>query len=114
MTVQDKARELASQLKASEEYICYSSLKEQAFKSETTRALVKEYHSLQMLSQAASIKGERDEDALNQLARIGEVLQFNKEASEYLIAEYKLNTMLGDVYKILAEAVEVDLGMFEV
>lgn len=114
MTVQEKARELAAQLKASEEYISYSALKEQAFKSDTTRALVKEYHSLQMRAQAASIKGERDEDALNQLTRIGEVLQFNKEAAEYLMAEFKLNKMLGDVYKILAEAVEVDLGMFEV
>lgn len=114
MTIEDKARDLANELRTCEEYKTYKESKERAFASETTRALIKEYHTLQMKAQAASIKGERDADAITQLSRIGEILQFNKEASDYLIAEYKLNSMLGNVYKILAEAAEVDLGMFEV
>ena len=50
---------------------------------------------------------------MERLQKIGEVLQLNRDASDFLLAEYKLNVMLGDVYKILAEAIDIDLGMLE-
>ena len=40
-------------------------------------------------------------------------LQLNPDASAYLMAEYRLNTMLGDVYKILADGIDLDLGLSE-
>ena len=54
-----------------------------------------------------------DDEALEKLQKIGELLQLNKEASDYLLAEFRLNRMLGDVYKILAEAIDVDLSALE-
>ena len=50
---------------------------------------------------------------MERLQKVGEILQLNREASEFLIAEYRLNIMLSDVYKILAEAIDIDLGMLE-
>ena len=38
---------------------------------------------------------------------------FDADASAYLMAEFRLKRMLGDVYKTLAEAVEIDLGALE-
>lgn len=50
---------------------------------------------------------------MERLQKIGEVLQLNPDASAYLMAEYRLNTMLGDVYKILADGIDLDLGLSE-
>ena len=59
------------------------------------------------------INGDRDNEAVKKLQKIGELLQFDADASAYLLAEFRLKRMLGDVYKILAEAVDVDLGPLE-
>ncbi|MBR0135416.1 MAG: YlbF family regulator [Clostridia bacterium] len=50
---------------------------------------------------------------MEKLQKLGELLQMDKAASEYLIAEYCLSRMVGDVYRILAEAVGFDLSMLE-
>ena len=50
---------------------------------------------------------------MTQLQKLGEILMLNQEASAYLMAEFRLNQMLGDVYKILAEAIDVDLGALD-
>ena len=59
------------------------------------------------------MQGKKDDALLEKLQKIGEVLQFDKNASAYLIAEYQMNRMLSDVYKILAEAIDVDLSALE-
>ena len=111
--IYDKARELARELSECEEYQTYCKTKEAAMANETTRALIKELHQLQIRAQAAMVSGEKDEEAMERLQKIGEILQFNHDAAEFLTAEFRLNRMLGDVYKILAEAIDVDLGMLE-
>ena len=66
-----------------------------------------------MRAQASMMSGEKDEEAMGRLQKIGEILQFNNDAASFLTAEFRLNRMLGDVYKILAEAIDIDLGMLE-
>ena len=83
--IYDKARDLAKAMAESEEYVSYKNAKEKAFANDTTKALLKEYMTLQL----------------------------NPDASAYLMAEYRLNTMLGDVYKILADGIDLDLGLSE-
>ena len=34
-------------------------------------------------------------------------------AAAYLMAEYRLNALLGEIYKLLAKAVDLDLGALE-
>lgn len=113
MVIYDKARELSRLMAESGEYKAYKETREKAFQNDTTKALIKEYHQLQMQAQAAMVQGQKDDAALERLQKIGEVLQLNRDASDYLMAEYRLNVMLSDVYKILAEAIDVDLGMLE-
>ena len=57
--------------------------------------------------------GQKDEELMTQLQKLGEILMLNQDASAYLMAEFRLNQMLGDVYKILAEAIDVDLGALD-
>ena len=64
-------------------------------------------------AQGAIVSGKKDDEAIERIQKIGEVLQLNPDASAYLLAEYRLNTMLGDVYKILADGVDLDLGISE-
>ncbi|MDD3401127.1 MAG: YlbF family regulator [Eubacteriales bacterium] len=111
--VYDHARALANDLRTSEEYEKYKTAKEAAYANESTKNLIAEYHKLQMKAQAAYLSGEKNDEQMEQLQKLGEVLQFNPAASEFLLAEYRLNTMLGDVYKILADAIDVDLSALE-
>ena len=111
--VYDKANELAQDIRNSEEYREYKTTKEKAFENQTTASLIKEYHKLQITAQAAMVTGNKDDDSMQRLQKIGELLQMNHDASAFLMAEYRLNRMVSDIYKILAEAIEVDLGMLE-
>lgn len=111
--VYDKARELARMLSESDEYKAYKDTRERAFANDTTKALLKEYNALRIRAQGAVVSGKKDEECLARLQKIGEVLQLNRDASDYLIAEYRLNTMLGDVYRILAEALDLSLDALE-
>ena len=111
--VYDKANELAQDIKNSEEYREFKATKKKAFENQTTASLIKEYHKLQITAQAAMVTGNKDDESLQRLQKIGELLQMNHDASAVLMAEYRLNRMVSDIYKILAEAIDVDLGMLE-
>lgn len=111
--IYDNAHTLAAALKSSEEYAALRAARETAFANETTKGLIAQYHQLQVRSQAAAVSGKKDEALLSQLQRLGEFLQLDPAASAYLLAEYRLSRMLGDVYKILGEAIDVDLSALE-
>jgi len=111
--VYDTARTLASELKNSEEYRVFRETRDRAMRNETTKSLIAEYHRLQVQAQAGAMQGKTDRELLEKMQKIGEVLQFDADASAFLMAEYRMNRLLADVYKILAEAVDVDLSMLE-
>ena len=109
----DDAKVLADKLRASEEYQTYREAKERACASEATAALLDEFYALRMKAQAASVAGKSDTEVTEKLQKLGELLQFDAAAAEYLMAEYRLNALLGEIYKILAKAVDLDLGALE-
>ncbi len=109
----DTAHRLAAEIKASGEYSDYALARERANENATTRALIEEYNRLQIRAQAASIMGERSDEALQKLQKVGELLQFDQDGANYLLCEYRLKAMLADLYKILADAAGVDLGSLE-
>ena len=111
--VYDTAKLLANELKSSIEYREYAEAKARAMEKGATRTLIGEYNKLQIRAQAAMISGDTESEALKKLQKIGELLQFDADASAYMMAEFRLKRMLGDVYKILADAVEIDLGALE-
>lgn len=109
----DDAQLLADKLRASEEFTAYRDAKERAYASETTAALLNEFYALRMKIQGSAVAGTPDAGATEKLQKLGELLQFDPAAAEYLMAEYRLNTLLGDIYKLLAKAVDLDLGALE-
>ena len=108
----DDAKILADKLRSSEEYQTYREAKERAYAQPATAALLDEFYALRMKAQAASVAGTPDAETTEKLQKLGELLQFDT-AAEYLLAEYRLNALVGDIYKILAKAVDLDLGALE-
>lgn len=112
MTPYDQAHALARSLKESDEYREFSRLKEIAYEDATNKALLDEYKKLQFRLQAKMASGESlpDED-MQRLQQIGTLLQFNPDVANYLLAEFRFQRLLTDVFKILADVAGVDLDM---
>ena len=112
MYIYDKANELARLIQESAEYKAYKELKDKLYADDKTKALLTEYKKHQFEAQAAYLSGrEPDAEAMEHLKKLGEVLQFNREVTEFFSAEYRFNTMIGDIYKIIGEACDIDLGL---
>lgn len=109
MLVYDKAHELANEIKKNADYIEYAHLKEIVMADEKNKLLLADYKKLQLEAQAMYITGnEPKEETMQQLKKLGELLAFNPDVTAYFAAEYRLQTMVGDIYKILGDA--CDLG----
>ena len=112
MNPYDQAHELARALKESEEYREFTRLKEVAYDDGTNKALLDEYKRLQFRLQAKVAAGETlPPDDMQRLQQIGALLQFNPDVSAYLMAEFRFQRMLSDIFKILADVAGIDLDM---
>ena len=112
MNPYDQAHALAKALKESEEYREYQRLKTVAYEESTNKALLDEYKKLQFRMQAKLAAGETmPEDYFRRLQQIGALLQYNPDVSAYLMAEFRFQRMLSDIFKILADVAGVDLDM---
>lgn len=112
MNPYDQAHALARALKDSDEYREFARLKEIAYEDGTNKALLDEYKRLQFRLQAKAASGESlpDED-MQRLQQIGTLLQFNPDVSAYMMAEFRFQRLLSDIFKILADVAGVDLDM---
>ena len=112
MNPYDQAHALARALKESDEYREYMRLKETAYDASTNKALLDEYKKLQFRLQARLAAGESmPQEDMQRLTQIGALLQFNPDVSAYLMAEFRFQRMLSDIFKILADVAGVDLDM---
>ena len=110
MNPYDLAHQLAKSMKESEEYREYQRLRESAYEDETNRALLDEYKRLQFRMQAKLASGETmPEEDFQRLQQIGTLLQFNPDVSSYLLAEFRFQRMLSEIFKILADVANIDL-----
>ena len=114
MYLYDKAHELAAEIKKSPEFIEYKKLKDEVLADEGTKNLVTQYKSLQFEGQAAVMAGQQpSEELLDKLKKLGEVLAFNPKVTDYFAAEYRFNTIVSDIYKIIGDACELNTALFE-
>ncbi len=108
--VYDTANLLAKQLRETEEYTQYHRLREIAYDDSTNKALLDELKRLQFKMQAKAASGERpaDED-MQKLMQITSLLQLNQDASAYLLAEFRFQKLIADIYKILGDVAGIDI-----
>ena len=105
MLVYDKAHALAEEIKKSDDYKEYARLKALVTADEKNRLLLSDYKKLQLEAKAGYIAGNTpSEEMMDKLKKLGEVLSFNSDMTAYFAAEYRFQTMVGDVYKIIGDA----------
>lgn len=114
MNIYDTANKLASELKQDEKVKKYLELKEVILADETNKTLMKKYKKLQFEAQTLLLSGGKlSDEQQEEIKKLGELLQFNKEISEFLSLEYFVNQILTDIYRIIGEAVDIDLSFME-
>ena len=114
MEVTDKARELAALLRESAEYGEYKALKDKIERDENDKSMLDAYRKLRFELQTVYFSGQTpDGDKLERLNKLGEVLQFNPEISGFITAEYRLNRLVSEVYRIIGEAADVDVNFLK-
>ena len=112
MNVYDLAHQLAAEMKKSPEYLDYMQAKEKAMENETPKALLDEYKRLQFQLQVSMAGGASpDPKELERLQKLAGVLQMSQEATAYMLAEFRYQRMLAEIYKILGEAGGVDMDL---
>jgi cell fate (sporulation/competence/biofilm development) regulator YlbF (YheA/YmcA/DUF963 family) len=110
VNVYDYAHNLARALKECQEYRTYQSARQRLKAKPSAEQMVKDFHRKQLELQALTLQGkEPSQEQQEGLRKLYEVLSADPDIREYLLAEQRLSVLLSDVYKILGEAIEVDL-----
>lgn len=105
----DAAHNLARSLRDSEEYRRFAELRSQLDGEPNARQMVEDFHRRQLELQTAQMLGrEPDASLMEQAGRLAETLNQHPRIAAYFQAELRLAQLLGDIQKIIAEAVEVE------
>ena len=108
----DAAHRLAQDIKDSEEYRTYHALRETVMADETQAALIREYKKLQAAIQMAALSGrEPDAEEMTRFSGISSLLFTKPEVSQYLMSEMRLQQAMADIFRIITEAADIDLGL---
>lgn len=109
-----KAGELSREIRKSAEYQEYLFARNAAYQTPATRVLVDKYHRLQLQAQGRMMFGGNEKDStMEELQKLGELLQFDNAASRLLMAEYTLRELMADVYNALGSQLDMDVPSFE-
>ena len=106
------AYKVAQEIRDSEEYRTYHDLKDSVMGDETTAALIREYRKLQVTLQMSAMSGQSaDAEDVQRFSGISALLFAKPEVSQYLLAEMRLQQALADIFKIVTEAAEIEIGI---
>ena len=106
------AYKVAQEIRDSEEYRTYHALKDSVMGDETTAALIREYRKLQVTLQMSAMSGQSaDAEDMQRFSGISALLFSKPEVSQYLLAEMRLQQALADIFKIVTEAAEIEIGI---
>jgi cell fate (sporulation/competence/biofilm development) regulator YlbF (YheA/YmcA/DUF963 family) len=107
MNVYDAAHNLASALRESEEYKKFKQLDEEVRKNEDLKNMIDDFQKRQIELQTMQMMGQDlDEEKLNKAQELFEIINKDPKAAEYFQAEMRLNQMMGDISKILGDAMD--------
>ena len=108
----DRAHALAQDIRQSEEYQTYHRLREEVNSDETTAALLKEHKKLSAALQMMALAGQQPPaEDMQRFQGLTTVLFANPAVSQYMMAEMRLQQMLGDILKIITEAADLDIPL---
>ena len=107
MQVYDTVNKLAKEIKESEEYVNYKTAKEVINLNTELKNKIDEFEKARYEEQILTMQtGKPDEEKMKQVQQLYSDLINIDEAKKYFDAELKFNILLGDVNKIISEAVK--------
>lgn len=111
VNVHDYAHNLARALKESPEHKAYTAAKGRLKERPTAEQMVTDFHKKQIELQAAMMQGkEPSAEQQEQIQQLYGIIQGDSDVREYLTAEQRLSVLLNDVYRILGEAMDLQVG----
>lgn len=114
VNVYDYAHSLARALKECPEHKAFQAARGRLKGKPAAEQMVKDFHKKQLELQALALQGKEPTAGQKEaLERLYAIIQGDVDVREYLMAEQRLSIILNDVYKILGEAIEVDLTGLE-
>lgn len=114
MSVYDKSHELARALRECQEHREFKRIKNEVLGIEKNKQMIMDFKKKQFELQAEQLSGkEPSKEKIEQLQQLYTILNANPELSKYFQAEFKFETMISDVYKIIGEAIDVDIDMLK-
>ncbi|MCC5911482.1 MAG: YlbF family regulator [Clostridiaceae bacterium] len=114
MSVYNYAHELASALKGSSEYQAYKRLEAKVKENPEAKVMLEDFRKRHFEVQGLQMTGQQVENSkISDLQNQHKLLMQNPLIAEFMSAEYKLTQMMADIYKILGEALDLDLGGIE-
>lgn len=107
MNVYDTVNRLADEIKQSEEYMNFKAAKQAINLEPEYKIKIAEFEKVRYEEQINSIKtGKSDETKMAEIQNLYKELIEIPEVKKYFDAEFKFNILLGDVNKIISEAVK--------
>lgn len=107
MNVYDTANRLANEIKQSEEYINFKTAKQAINLNQEYKIKIAEFEKARYEEQINSIQnGKSDANKMAEIQNLYTGLIEIPEIKKYFDAEFKFNILLGDVNKIISEAVK--------
>lgn len=108
--VYDSAHRLASSIKASPEYADFRLAAAKLKSERSSMEMLRDFRTRQFELQSRMLQGQDvSDEEQEKLEQLSEIVTSHAIVSAFLQAEYKLSRLLGDIQKIIADAVEVDL-----
>lgn len=106
MQVYDTVNRLAQEIKESEEYLNYKSAKQVIELNQELKKKINDFEMARYDAQISAMQnGKEDEEKLKKVQELYAEIIEQEVARKYFDAELKFNILLGDVNKIISEAV---------
>ena len=107
MNPYDKVHELVRSIKESDEVKEYLKVKEEIYKDEKNKELIKDFREKQMEVQSLLMQGQEAEpEKMEKLQNLYQILACNVKIKEFFDKEVRFDVMLSDIYKIIGEALK--------
>ncbi|MFZ5351120.1 MAG: YlbF family regulator [Bacillota bacterium] len=114
MYVYDKAHELAKALAVCSEYKEFKEAKEKVDSIPKAKEMLNDFKKKQFELHNLQLMGQNvNEQQMQQIQALYQVIILNPDIAQYLSAEIKFSQMFSDVYKIITEAVDLNLNFLK-
>ena len=107
MNPYDKVNELVRAIKESEQVKEYMKLKEELYKDEKNKEIIKDFRDKQTEVQSLLMQGqEADAEKMEKLQSLYQILVANPAIKNFFDKEVQFDVMLSDIYKIIGEGLK--------